>query len=374
VRADVQVSSQVVRSARVLQLAGMFDVPVDEKLTLSWAADLPVEDRPWNVGLITGPSGAGKSTIARHLWPGPASAAWSWSPDRALVDDFPAGMGIREVTGLLSAVGLASPPAWLRPAATLSNGERFRADMARMLAETPEGGLAVVDEFTSLVDRQVAQVASHAVQKAVRRSGRQLVGVTCHYDVEDWLQPDWTYDVAADVFAWRTVQPHPRIDVEIVPCDRAVWAMFRKHHYLSGSLHPGAKCFAGLVAGRPVAFVSHMNFPHPRVRNIRQSHRVVVLPDWQGLGIAGRMSEWLGEQLAAEGYRLRATTGHPARIAYYARSPRWRGQPGITKLSMARTGKADLRAKQLDPRRLSLRTFEYAPLRTGPATPPAGCS
>jgi ABC-type ATPase with predicted acetyltransferase domain len=35
-----------------------------------------------------------------------------------------------------------------------------------------------VDEFTSVVDRQVAKVASHTVQKAVRRQSRQLVAVT----------------------------------------------------------------------------------------------------------------------------------------------------------------------------------------------------
>jgi ABC-type ATPase with predicted acetyltransferase domain len=68
--------------------------------------------------------------------------------------------------------------------------------MARALSEDTD--MVVIDEFTSVVDRQVAQVASHTVQKAVRRTpGRQFVAVTCHYDVTDWLQPDWVYDVAA---------------------------------------------------------------------------------------------------------------------------------------------------------------------------------
>ncbi len=194
-KADITVSSPVARSARVLQISGMFDVPVEEKTSLTWHADLPVEERDWNIGLITGPSGSGKSTLARHLWPEQLAAAHEWPADRALVDAFPDGMGIRDITGMLSAAGLSSPPAWLRPYRTLSNGEAFRADIARSLAELD--GLVVVDEFSSVVDRQVAQVASHAVQKTVRRAGRQLVAVTCHYDVEPWLQPDWTYDVAA---------------------------------------------------------------------------------------------------------------------------------------------------------------------------------
>lgn len=362
-RADVTVSSPVARSARVLQLAGMFDVPIEDKLAVSWSADLPIEARPWNVGLITGPSGAGKSTLARHFWPEAPSAAWTWSPGRALVDDFPAGLGIRDITGLLSAVGLSSPPAWLRPHATLSNGEAFRANMARLLAEIPDGQVAVVDEFTSVVDRQVAQVASHAVQKAVRARGRQLVAVTCHYDVEDWLQPDWTYDVASGEFAWRQVQPHPPVQLAIHHVSRTVWPLFARHHYLTGELHQAAQCFAGYVDGRPVAFASYIHFPHPRAKNIKTSHRVVVLPDWQGLGIAGRMSDWLGQRLAEDGYRFRETSAHPARIAYMARSPRWRLDAQRKTFTMSTTGAAQLRRNQLDPRRLSLRTFEYVPSR-----------
>src|SRR5215469_9524852 len=125
-KADITVSSPVHRSPRVLQVAGMFDVPVEAKTTLSWHASLPVEERDWNIGLITGPSGAGKSTLARHLWPDAIAREADWPADTALVDAFPAHMSIRDVTGLLNAVGLASPPAWLRPYRTLSNGEAFR--------------------------------------------------------------------------------------------------------------------------------------------------------------------------------------------------------------------------------------------------------
>lgn len=365
-KASVTVSCSPVRTPRTIQLSGMFDVPLEDKMSLSWNADLPVEDRPWNIGLITGPSGSGKTTLARHLWPGQLTAAHDWPGDRALVDGFPAGMGIRDVTGLLSAAGLSSPPSWLRPYAVLSNGEKFRADIARSLAEHDD--LVVIDEFTSVVDRQVARVASHAVQKAVRRAERQLVAVSCHYDLEDWLQPDWTYDVAAGSFKWRSVQRHPEIRLDVHPADRSLWPLFGKYHYLSGDLNSSARCFAAYHDGRPVAFAAYLHFPHPKVRNIKVSHRVVVLPDWQGLGIAGRMSEWLGQRLHEQGFRFRAATAHPARIAYYARSPRWRMDPAKRDLASSRRATGNLSAKQSDPRRLATRRFEYVPVR--PASPP----
>jgi energy-coupling factor transporter ATP-binding protein EcfA2 len=360
-KAEITLSCPVARSPRVLQVSGMFDLPAEEKASLSLSADLPLGDRPWNVGLVTGPSGAGKSTLARHLWPDAVAGEHEWPADCALVDGFPGSMGIRDVTGLLSAVGLASPPAWVRPFRTLSNGEAFRASTARALAETD--GLVVVDEFSSVVDRQVARVASHAVQKTVRRQGRQFIAVTCHYDVEDWLQPDWVYDMAAGSFTWRSVQPHPEIRVSVHPAERGIWSLFRRHHYLSGNLLSSAKCWAAYVDGRPVAFTSCRKFPHATVRDIMLGHRLVVLPDWQGLGIAGRLDDWLGQHLHEQGYRYRNKIAHPVMIRYYAASPRWR-EVGVRKKSVQTTSShKSLAAESVNPRQLGLRSFEYVPLR-----------
>lgn len=368
-RAHIEVSSPVHASARVLQMAGMFDVPIEAKTSSRWDVDLPIEDQPWSVGLIVGPSGSGKSTLARHAWPGQLAATHEWSTDRALLDDFPDGMSIRDIVGLLTAVGLGSPPAWMRPHGTLSNGEAFRASIARALAETD--GIVVIDEFTSVVDRQVAKVASHTVQKTVRRRGRQFVAVTCHYDVTDWLQPDWVYDVAAGSFAWRQVQPHPRFDLRIHQVDHSVWPVFRRHHYLSGDLHRAARCFGGFVGEELVAFTAYMHFPHPRARNIKMDHRSVVLPDYQGLGISGRVSEWLGQHLFERGFRYRRVIAHPAVIAYCARSPRWREteKRGRLRLGVAgRTASLDGAVKRFnDPRRMMTRSFEYVPPRVEPS-------
>jgi energy-coupling factor transporter ATP-binding protein EcfA2/GNAT superfamily N-acetyltransferase len=355
-RAQFEVSAPVRRSARVRQMAGMFDVPLDEKAVNSWDVDLPVEEQPWNVGLVVGPSGSGKTRIAEHLWPDHIVREQDWAPDAALLDGFPAAMGIKDVVGLLTAVGLGSPPAWIRPYRTLSNGEAFRASMARALADTD--GLVVVDEFTSVVDRQVAKVASHAVQKAVRQAGRQLVAVTCHYDVTDWLQPDWVFDVAAGSFTWRSVLPRPQLDLCVRPVGRDIWPVFRRHHYLSSNLGSAARCFAGYIDGEPVAFASYLHFPHPHTRNVKMAHRVVVLPDYQGLGISAALNDWVGQHLYEQGYRYHLTTAHPAMIAASRRSPRWRELATMTVLK--NTSKT-IPGRHAKPRYLSTRSFEYVP-------------
>lgn len=70
----------------------------------------------------------------------------------------------------------------------LSNGEKFRAILARVIADAPER--VVIDEFTSVVDRQTAKFGALAFQKAWRRTKGQAVLLTPHYDVLEWVEPD----------------------------------------------------------------------------------------------------------------------------------------------------------------------------------------
>ena len=85
----------------------------------------------------------------------------------------------------------------------------MRVDVAHALC-LPQN-LVVFDEFTSTMDRTVAQIGSYAISRAVRKHpGKQFIAVTCHFDVLDWLEPDWVYDVDANVF-WDytgTLQDH----------------------------------------------------------------------------------------------------------------------------------------------------------------------
>ena len=106
-------TSVIEETPRVLQVRGMFDLEPQEKETLTWNVHLPLEEKPWNIGLIVGPSGCGKSTIAASLFPQEmaASSAVSWPASSAVVDGFPESLSIKDVTGLLSAVGFSSPPA-----------------------------------------------------------------------------------------------------------------------------------------------------------------------------------------------------------------------------------------------------------------------
>ena len=116
----IVVESPVRESPRVQQVRGLFDLAPEVVSRVEWAVELPLDARPWHVGLVTGPSGCGKTTIARRLWPDAVRRELAWDPGNAVVDDFPAGLSVKDVAELLSGVGFASPPAWLRPFPSIS--------------------------------------------------------------------------------------------------------------------------------------------------------------------------------------------------------------------------------------------------------------
>ena len=217
--------SQIVKTARVIQCQSLFDIPPSETSQSVWNVnfELPQE---WNIGLIVGPSGAGKSTVAKELFGDQFAPEWQWSMDKSLLDGFPQNMGIKEITEILSSVGFSSPPAWMKPHHVLSNGEQFRVNMARTLAEMPE--MCVVDEFTSVVDRTVAQIGSHAISKAVRKRNQKFVAVTCHYDVAEWLEPDWIYQPHTGEFISGRSLRRPQITLQIKRVKHTAWELFRK--------------------------------------------------------------------------------------------------------------------------------------------------
>lgn len=319
------VRTKVSQSARARQLEGMFDVPYQDEQTLTWNGEAPIEDRDWNVGLIVGPSGAGKSTIARQMFGEPhvgAKRTFDWN-GASVIDDFPAEQSMNEIAKVCQAVGFNTIPAWLRPYEVLSTGEKFRVDVARLLLETAQDETMVVDEFTSVVDRQVAQVGSYAIGKAVRKAKRRFVAVGCHYDVIDWLQPDWVLEPATMTFRWRSVQPRPQLNVTVSPVDYGAWRVFAPFHYLTADLNRAARCWCLFVEDEPAAFAGVLHRPHARVSNMKGLSRIVTLPDWQGLGLAFVLMDTVAAAYKAQGQRFHTYPAHPSLIRAFDHSDKW---------------------------------------------------
>lgn len=180
---------------RANSVVGKFDLSMSNyKEHFKGEIDLPEE---WQIGLIVGNSGTGKTTIAKHIWENEYFDGFEYS-GQTILDDMPKSKSVDEICKVFNSVGFSSPPSWLKPYHVLSNGEKMRVDLARCILEDKDQ--IVFDEFTSVVDRTVAKIGSLAVSKAIRKTKKQMIAVTCHHDVEAWLQPDWVFDTDSMVF------------------------------------------------------------------------------------------------------------------------------------------------------------------------------
>ncbi|MDT8910902.1 ABC transporter ATP-binding protein [Amycolatopsis sp. PS_44_ISF1] len=325
-------------SYRAARVKSLFNATDEQATRFDLDADLDIEDDAWRLGVIVGPSGSGKSSIGARIWDDtPLYVGEGWPDDAPIVDAIAPGDDVDAVTAALSQAGLGDVPAWLRPYRVLSTGQRFRADLARILAERP--ARVVVDEFTSVVDRQIARVGAAAFAKSWRRGTGQAVLLTCHYDVLDWLAPDWVYDTATGTFTRGSVQlRRPRISVEVRLGGWGLWPLFQPHHYLDVGPMIAAKVYAAFIDGEPVAHLGvstrglyFRTRAGSRTAVEARAARLVVMPEWQGIGLGTRFLNHVAAlQYAGKGVlpgRAMTTlfhTSHPHLCVALRQDPLWR--------------------------------------------------
>lgn len=194
-KVEVRNKTKNFNSYRAARVKSLFNAERGD--TFSLDVDVPVDSEDWQIGVIVGPSGSGKTSIGRELFGGGKieDLYSGWSRDKPIVDDIAPEGDFNVVTGLLASVGLGDVPSWLRPFHALSNGQQFRAGLARVLSDG--GQESIIDEFTSVVDRQIAKVGALAFSKSFKRTkGRKVVLLSCHYDILEWVQPDWVLDTS----------------------------------------------------------------------------------------------------------------------------------------------------------------------------------
>ena len=137
--------------------------------------------KKYKLGVIVGASGSGKSTLLKHFG---SEEQPIWDPNKSVISHFESP---EDGIAKLSSVGFNSIPSWYKPFHVLSNGEKFRAELARKIKTG-----AVIDEYTSVVDRNVAKAASVSLSRYIKNNDiENVVLSTCHYDIVDWLEPDW---------------------------------------------------------------------------------------------------------------------------------------------------------------------------------------
>ncbi len=305
--------SSVVLDSMTKEISYDYDITFDGKSVFS-IDSIPDFPKKFKVGLIVGPSGSGKSSVLRKFFGKPRKL--EWDRDKSVVSHFESK---DDAEKKLFAVGLNSVKTWLKPYHVLSNGEKFRASMARKLHSD-----SVIDEFTSVVDRVVAKSACNSINKYIGRNEiHNVVLATCHYDIMEWLRPDWVYDMNTnELYSGRWLQ-RPQIEIRVYEGDHSTWKMFKDHHYLSGEILKSSKVFIAFYENNIVGLVATCPLPSGTVFHAWREHRIVVLPDYQGFGIGIRLSETVAEMYTSNGNRYFAKTSHRKLGVYRNSSEVW---------------------------------------------------
>lgn len=308
----VKLESEIFKTFRCKKAANSLDIDVEKKSIHEFKINCDLES-DYSIGLIVGASGSGKTTLAKTIF-GNDVFKTNLKENLPIIDQLPENLSYDECAQILAGIGLTSVVCWIRPVYTLSNGQKARAEAA--LSMSLNNNLTVLDEWTSVVDRTVAKVMSHCVQKHARKNNKKIVLLSCHYDVVEWLNPDWIIDCNKQEFIDRRLLSNEQrnrteqLNFEIKKVDRSSWKYFSKYHYLSeklpggiietfGLFHEqnqiGFQCFANYVPKRP---------EHEKM--IMHSNRTVIHPDYAGLGLGILLINETSKLMKNQNYRVMA--------------------------------------------------------------------
>ena len=124
----------------------------------------------------------------------------------------------------------------------------------------------------------------------------------------------------------KFIRPTIQIEVfEIFGEDKKMmWQLFKKHHYLTDQINLAARCFIAKWNNKIIGFSSMLTMPSGTLKNAWRGHRLVILSDFQGLGIGNTLSETVSEILVREGKRVFSKTANRKLGEYRNNSPKWK--------------------------------------------------
>ncbi|MCW3990275.1 MAG: GNAT family N-acetyltransferase [Candidatus Bathyarchaeota archaeon] len=318
---DISFKTRVPLTERTLDVAEAFGLGIDGEREHVLFRDFELRLPQGGVVYITGDSGSGKSVLLRALGEdlgGEAVDLDGVAVDEgvSLIDSVAGSFG--EAVGLLSRVGLNDAFLFLRKYEELSEGQRYRYRIARMIDSGKRFWLA--DEFCSTLDRTTAKVVAFNIQKLARRSGATLVVATTHTDLEADLCPSvlirkgWGEDI--EVEHWGHLEASRCTvteDISIREGSREDYRRLSHLHYRDSGLPVPREIYAMDRSGELVGVIVY-SYPPVRAAGRRNAvgyapkidelnrdwaiiSRVIVHPKYRTIGLGSRIvRETLGMQ------------------------------------------------------------------------------
>ena len=281
-------------------------------------------ETPFNICLIHGLSGSGKTTLTREIF-GQDCFKFEIDEDKSVIEQFDKSFKYDERVEFLVSIGLGSIPEWIKPIKVLSNGERARAEIAILLSKSNE---IFIDEFTSVLDRNIAKILSHSLQKFARKQNKRIILCSVHEDVTEWLNPDIIVDVNKQEYIdrrglWQGYKRNEFLNFEIRAVSRSSWKMFSKYHYLSDNLPSNPRSFGLFINNKQIGFQCFANYNIANQKMLH-SNRTIIHPEYIGLGLGIRLITETSRIMIDRGYEIRAKFSNISIYRSMMKDPFWK--------------------------------------------------
>jgi len=175
---------------RTIKVADAFGIGIDTESQFQLFKDFKTTLWKNSVVYITGDSGSGKSWLLENVYSKFDSSismnAIQVDPNEILIEGV--GKSIDSALKILNMAGLGDAFLYVRRYSQLSDGQRFRYRLAKMIDSGKD--MWLVDEFTSLLDRNTAKIVAFNMQKMAREMHKTLIVASAHEDLYDALQAD----------------------------------------------------------------------------------------------------------------------------------------------------------------------------------------
>ena len=294
------------------------EAPDDKYGTSNYETEIQIpeieEHANSQIHVIFGPSGSGKTTILKHY-----SDKFRVNSEEVVLPSH--GRPIDFISeDLLLAVSLMSIPAWFTDIENLSGGERERLKIAFILkASLNTQEWIILDEFSSLVDRATAKGLAKSVGKWIRENNKKIILATIHTDFFHFMKPDFIWSSRYNKQMNADDFPKGEIDLTFKKGSKKDWSTFKQFHYLSGELSPVSDIYLSLHQNFPIGFIAIT----AQFNIGKRIHRLVVLPEYQSLGVGSRLLEYVTQVNRDYGFEVYIKTSHPAMGHYLNKSDKW---------------------------------------------------
>ncbi len=192
VKCHVEFSTKAEVTERTLAVCEAFGLGVDEAKHFVVFDDFSLDFRRGDLIYITGDSGGGKTLLLRAFKEFFGDEAITLSDveidaDETLVEGV--GGDVKDAIETLSLCGLNDAFLFLRKYKELSDGQKYRYKLAKLL-DHKEKRVWILDEFCATLDRVMACIIAYLIQKVARKLGKTVVVATTHRDLVDDFHPD----------------------------------------------------------------------------------------------------------------------------------------------------------------------------------------